>query len=188
MAAGKLHSVKPQSEIMKRTIKIPRILKIEAVKGLELRCIFNNGETRAIDFKQLFSKWNISPEDPEYILLDPKEFRKVRLRNQTLSWKNVAISLTDMEGKEVIQPYELSPDVVYAHSQLIAPGNKYRFGAIIRKNRLAKGLSQQELAVLSGTSKTYISRLENDQIEPELSTLSKIVELGLGKKVKVEIA
>jgi transcriptional regulator with XRE-family HTH domain len=48
-------------------------------------------------------------------------------------------------------------------------------------------LSQDQLAALSGTSKTYISRVENDLIEPELSTLYKIVELGLGKKIKVEI-
>ena len=56
-----------------------------------------------------------------------------------------------------------------------------------RCGKQEKGLSQQDLAVLSGTSKTYISRIENNLIEPEFSTLYKIVEVGLGKKLKVEI-
>lgn len=40
------------------------------------------------------------------------------------------------------------------------------------------------MATLSGTSKTYISRVENNLIEPEFSTLYKIVEVGLGKKLR----
>ena len=49
------------------------------------------------------------------------------------------------------------------------------------------GLCQNQLVRLSGARKTCISRIENDLIEPELSTLYKIVELGFGKKIKVEI-
>jgi DNA-binding XRE family transcriptional regulator len=173
---------------MKKMIKLPRILKIKSIKGLEIYCVFNNGETRIIDFARLFREWRVGKKDPEYTLLDAKEFRKVKLRNQTLSWKNVAVELVDINGKKFLQPYELSPDVVYEHSLPVdQPANRFHFGSIIKEARHQKGLSQQELAELSGTSKTYISRIENDQIEPELSTLYKIVEIGLGKKIKVEI-
>ncbi len=169
-------------------IKLPRILKIQSIKGLEIYCIFNNGETRVVDFGKLFKEWRVGKRDPEYTLLDEKEFRKVKLRNQTLSWKNVTIELVDTKGKKTVQPYELSPDVVYENSLPVdQPANRFHFGSVIREARHEKGLSQQELAALSGTSKTYISRIENNQIEPELSTLYKIVEIGLGKKVKVEI-
>lgn len=48
-------------------------------------------------------------------------------------------------------------------------------------------MSQEELAKLSGTSKTYISRIENNKIEPEFTTLYKIIEIGLGKRIIVEI-
>lgn len=173
---------------MKKTIKIPRILKIKSVSGFDLFCIFNNGETRVIHFKELFDKWKIKKEDPEYILLDEAEFRKVGLRNQTLSWKNVKIELPDLHGNLLTHAFELSPDILYKNSYPANDSNnKYFFGSIIKKTRIKKGMSQDELAVLSGTSKTYISRVENDLIEPELSTLYKIVELGLGKKIKVEI-
>jgi DNA-binding XRE family transcriptional regulator len=173
---------------MKRTIKIPRILKIKSVRGFKISCVFNNGETRIIDFGELFSEWKVSKSDPEYLLLTENEFKKVGLRNQTLSWKNVKISLRDFDGKENIHSFELSPDIVYKHSKpVLEKRSKFYFGRVIRDTRLKKGLSQQELASLSGTSKTYISRIENNLIEPEFSTLYKIVEVGLGKKIKVEI-
>lgn len=173
---------------MKNTIKIPRILKIKSVEGFVITCIFNNGETRIIDFNALFSQWKIKKTDPEYRLTDQEEFKKVGLRNQTLSWKEVKIELPNMSGGKTIHPYELSPDTLY-NSSLPAKeiNNRFHFGTIIKKNRIQKGLSQQQLASLSGTSKTYISRIENNQIEPEFSTLYKIVELGLGKKIKIKI-
>jgi DNA-binding XRE family transcriptional regulator len=112
----------------------------------------------------------------------------VDLRNQTLSWKNVKIKLPDLKGNMEIHPFELSPDMLYKESHPVNdPKQKFFFGSVIKKTRILNGLSQDELAMLSGTSKTYISRVENDLIEPELSTLYKIVELGLGKKIKVEI-
>ncbi len=173
---------------MKRTNKLPRILKIESIKGFTITCIFNNAETRVINLEQLFKKWKLKPTDPEYILLNQKEFKKVSLRNQTLSWKNIKIVLTDIEGNTTFQPYELSPDILYKFSRPVEGNNSnFYFGSIIRNNRLEKGLSQRELAVLSGTSKSYISRIENDLIQPEFSTLYKIVEMGLGRKLMVEI-
>jgi len=174
---------------MKKTIKIPRILKIESVKEFNLYCIFNNGETRVIDFKEVFKRWKITKNDPEYLLLTESEFKKVTLINQTLSWKNIKIELTDINGDNKLHAHELSPDIVYENS-LPAQETKHKFffGSIIKSTRIKKGLSQQDLATVSGTSKTYISRVENNLIEPELSTLYKIVELGLGKKIKVEIA
>lgn len=173
---------------MKKLNKMPRILKIEAINGFKICCIFNNGESRIIDFELLFKEWNITENDPEYLLLNMTEFQKVTLINQTLTWENVDVRLTDFEGNEIKAPYQLSPDLLYNKSQPINNRKAiFHLGTFIRETRKNKGLSQQALANLSGTSKTYISRIENNLIEPELSTLYKIVEIGLGKKVKVEI-
>lgn len=106
-----------------------------------------------------------------------------------MSWKNIKIELTDINGYKKLHAYELSPDIVFENSfPTQETKHKFFFGSIIKSTRIKKGLSQQDLATLSGTSKTYISRIENNLIEPELSTLNKIVELGLGKKINVEIA
>jgi transcriptional regulator with XRE-family HTH domain len=48
-------------------------------------------------------------------------------------------------------------------------------------------LTQQELAEKVGTTKSYISKLENNVKEVRLSTLQKIVELGLGGQLELSI-
>jgi len=63
----------------------------------------------------------------------------------------------------------------------------FRIGAMLQEARLKKGLTQQELADKVGTSKSYISKIENNVKEARLSTLKKIVELGFGGKLKLSI-
>jgi transcriptional regulator with XRE-family HTH domain len=53
--------------------------------------------------------------------------------------------------------------------------------------RLDKGMTQEELAEKVGTTKSYISKIENDIKEVRISTLQKIVKLGLGGRVQVSI-
>ena len=64
---------------------------------------------------------------------------------------------------------------------------QFKLGEIIHEARIQKGLTQDELAAKSGTSKSYISRLENNVKEVRFSTLQKIVELGLGGKLELAI-
>jgi len=173
---------------MKNKIKTPRILKILRIKDFTIYCVFNNGETRVIDFLEIFKMWKLSKRDPEYILLKQSEFKKVALRNNTLSWKNIQIELIDLKGNKISHPFELSPDLLFKYSHpLKNDRSRFFFGSIIRDAREVKGITQKELAELSGTSKSYISRVESDLIEPELTTLYKILEIGLGKKIKVLI-
>jgi DNA-binding XRE family transcriptional regulator len=173
---------------MKTIIKTPRILRIKSIHGFTISCIFNNGEARDIDFKKLFKQWRISKNEPEFNLLKPNEFKKVRLRNNTLSWKNINVILLNSDGKEESHPFEIDPVVLYVNSKpSIESFRMFNLGSVIRRERTLKGLSQDELASRSGTSKTYISRIENNRIEPELHTLYKIVEIGLGKKIEVTI-
>lgn len=171
---------------MKRANKIPRILKLVSVKGFEVVCVFNNGDTRRIDFARLFKQWRIKKTDPEYPLLDVQQFKRLKLIEQTLSWPNILLRITDMGGNEMQQPYAIDPVVLFEHSEPIAQ-KRFLLGAAIRRARKAQGLSQDALAQKSGTSKAYISRVENDLIEPELHTLYKIVELGLSRKIALKI-
>ena len=63
----------------------------------------------------------------------------------------------------------------------------FKIGYLIQKARLERGLTQEELAEKVGTTKSYISKLENDIKEVRLSNLQKIVELGLGGKLELSI-
>lgn len=64
----------------------------------------------------------------------------------------------------------------------------FKIGVLLREARLAKCLTQEELAAKIGKNKSYISKIENDVKEARLSTLQRLVELGLGGRVKVSIS
>jgi ribosome-binding protein aMBF1 (putative translation factor) len=63
----------------------------------------------------------------------------------------------------------------------------FRIGELIHNARIEKGMTQTELAEKCGTTKSYISRIENNLKEARLSTLQKIVEIGFGGEMKLMI-
>jgi ribosome-binding protein aMBF1 (putative translation factor) len=63
----------------------------------------------------------------------------------------------------------------------------FKIGALIHEARLEKGLTQEELANKVGTTKSYISKIENNLKEARISTLQKIVELGLDGHLELSI-
>jgi len=172
---------------MRQKVKITRIVKIEKISEHKIQCMFNNGESRVLDFAKIFKQWNVAENDFECPLLDEKEFKKVNLRNYTLSWSNINIKVNGQQGEELTLPYEIGPDVLYELSESINEPSKYRYGKLIRSARLKVGMTQEQLAMRSGTTRFYISRIENDKTDLEMSTFRKIVEAGLGKKLKMTI-
>lgn len=71
--------------------------------------------------------------------------------------------------------------------QLEAGYENFKIGALIHEARLEKGLTQEQLAEKVGTTKSYISKIENNIKEVRFSTLKKIVELGLGGQLHLSI-
>ena len=171
---------------MRKNVKIPRVLKIEKVEGFKVICMFNNGESRMIDFESVFKKWNVNENDFEYPLLKEREFKKIELNNHTLSWKNIEIKMVNEVGAEIVYPYEIDPLTLFQESVEI-DNEMSKFGSLIRRARKKAGLTQEQLAERSGTSRFYISRIENNKTDVELSTFRKIVEAGLGKHLKLVI-
>lgn len=64
---------------------------------------------------------------------------------------------------------------------------EFKTGVLIQEARLEKGMTQEELAEKCGTNKSYISRVENNVKDVRISTLQRIVEIGLGGKLQVSI-
>jgi HTH-type transcriptional regulator/antitoxin HipB len=60
----------------------------------------------------------------------------------------------------------------------------FRLGVMIQELRKENGLTQQQLAEKCGTTKTYISRIENDASDIRLSTLMRIIREGFGRHLK----
>lgn len=63
----------------------------------------------------------------------------------------------------------------------------FKLGAMLQEARLRKGLTQEALALKLGTTKSYISKIENDIKEIRLSNLQRLVEIGLEAKLELNI-
>lgn len=63
----------------------------------------------------------------------------------------------------------------------------FKIGALIHDTRIELGMTQEELADKVGTTKSYISKIENNLKEARISTLQKIVELGFGGHLELSI-
>ena len=63
----------------------------------------------------------------------------------------------------------------------------FKLGVMLQDIRKEKGMSQEELALKCGTTKTFISRIENDAINVSLSSLMKIIREGLGGSLKLRV-
>jgi DNA-binding XRE family transcriptional regulator len=59
----------------------------------------------------------------------------------------------------------------------------FKIGVLIQEARKKQHLTQEELALKVGTTKNYISRIENNASDIRFSTLMRIVE-GLGGSIR----
>ena len=63
----------------------------------------------------------------------------------------------------------------------------FAIGEIIKEERRLAHMTQDQLAAKTGTKKSFISRIENGHSDIQLSTLYKLIELGLGRKISLSI-
>lgn len=63
----------------------------------------------------------------------------------------------------------------------------FKIGVLIQEARKKQNLTQEELAQKIGTTKNYISRIENDFSDIRLSTLMRIIQEGLGVHLKLTV-
>jgi len=63
----------------------------------------------------------------------------------------------------------------------------FGLGVTIKSIREQKHLTQEQLAAKCGTTKAYISRIENNASDIRLSTLMRILYDGLGARLNFEI-
>ena len=61
----------------------------------------------------------------------------------------------------------------------------FAIGELIKAERKLANLTQEQLADKIGAKKSFISRIENGHSDIQLSTLYKLIELGLGRKINL---
>ena len=63
----------------------------------------------------------------------------------------------------------------------------FKIGVMLQELRKEQGMTQEQLAAKCGTTKTYITRIENDASDIRLTTLMRIVRQGFGKRLKMSV-
>ena len=63
----------------------------------------------------------------------------------------------------------------------------FKIGVMLKELRREQGLTQEQLAEKCGTTKAYISRIENNASDIRLSTLMRIFREGFGKHLKLSV-
>jgi DNA-binding XRE family transcriptional regulator len=63
----------------------------------------------------------------------------------------------------------------------------FKLGVMLQEMRKKQKMTQEQLAKKCGTTKTYISRIENDASDIRLSTLMRIIQEGLGGHLRLTI-
>jgi ribosome-binding protein aMBF1 (putative translation factor) len=61
----------------------------------------------------------------------------------------------------------------------------FKLGVMLQELRKEKNLTQEQLADKCGTTKNYISRIENDASDIRLSTLMRIIQDGFGGQLNL---
>ena len=63
----------------------------------------------------------------------------------------------------------------------------FAIGELIKEERKLAHLTQEQLADKIGAKKSFISRIENGHSDIQLSTLYRLIEFGLGRKINFTI-
>lgn len=58
---------------------------------------------------------------------------------------------------------------------------------MLQELRTKEGMTQEQLAEKCGTTKSYISRIENNASDIRLSTIMRIFKEGFGKQIRLTV-
>lgn len=97
---------------------------------------------------------------------------KTRKKNKLVSWESHLDNKYGKRGTATRNKYEEEFEA-------------FKIGTLIQEARIHQHLTQEELALKVGTTKNYISRIENDASDIRLSTLIRIIREGLGGHLKL---
>jgi HTH-type transcriptional regulator/antitoxin HipB len=99
---------------------------------------------------------------------------KTKAENNLVSWDDHLDNKYGISGTSSREKYEEEFEA-------------FKIGVLIQEARKQRHLTQEELALKVGTTKNYISRIENNASDIRLSTLMRIVKEGLGGNLKLTL-
>ncbi|MGY3211792.1 helix-turn-helix domain-containing protein [Mucilaginibacter sp. HD30] len=93
----------------------------------------------------------------------------------------------DITTFDELKDREYGPLGSPSRNQYERESEEFILGVMLKEARLSKGMTQEQLAIKCGTTKAYISKVENNLKDVRLSTLQNIVENGLNGHLKLSV-
>jgi HTH-type transcriptional regulator/antitoxin HipB len=97
-----------------------------------------------------------------------------RSRNKIVSWEEHLDKKYGKRGSESRTEFEMKSQT-------------FILGELLKEERTKANMTQAEMAEKTGTKKSYISRIENGRADIQLSTLYRLIEQGLNRKLELSI-
>lgn len=117
-----------------------------------------------------------------------RKHHQAKLNEQLKSKKNIL-----MKSNKNITTFEDHLNQRYGQlgtekrTEFESKAKAYVIGELLKEERLEANLTQEALADKIGAKKSYISKVENGKTDVQLSTLYKLFEFGLGKRISIVI-
>lgn len=148
-----------------------KIKELRTDDNLNLYAIFSNGIEKVYNVRDMFSVYAPMKE-----LEDLTLFRKAKISpgGYAIVWNDDL----DLDAEEIWES-GMETGVRY----FLTP--KEELAANLAEARGEQGLTQRDLSKATGIVQGDISKIENGNANPSLSTLIRLAE-GMGKKLKVE--
>lgn len=148
-----------------------KIKQIEALDNLTLLAVFSDGTEKKYDVRQMFSLFPAMKrlEDVSYfnkVVLDPGGYG--------VSWDDEI----DLDAEEI---WDNGVDTGILHPLDV----RQSIGNALATMRNEQGMTQKELSKITGIIQGDISKIENGNGNPSLSTLIRIAE-GMGKHLRID--
>ena len=102
-----------------------------------------------------------------------KEIEKIS-NNKVVSWDKHLDKKYGLHGSTTRTEFEMKAQT-------------FILGELLKEEREKANLTQAEMAAKTGTKKSYISRIENGRADIQLSTLYRLIEQGLNRKLELTI-
>lgn len=161
---------------------IPRVKEIAPIADFKLHIVFDDGKTVIYDVKEDIKTI------PSYALLESEDglFEQVRLdSSRSRVYWNDKIDLPS----DILYEYgEQANELIVEHQSDFTEKNNLQalYDELIKnlvKLRKEKGLTQHQLALMSGVKQPAIARLEKGDCIPKADTIMKLL-FAMGKRMQ----
>lgn len=160
-------------------------LKIENKGPDFVDVLWNDGSNRRHRLGAFFHQWKANPILAS--LANPAGVQSIEVVDGSLGWPEEKIAVPSNINLEIEDDrLTLDPYTLYETGEVIVERNPaLKLAQVVSSIRLKLGLTQEQVAIRTGVTKSYISKIERGVTDINLGTFEWLLEQGFGKRIEI---